>query len=79
MAGDFNTGAWSASFNEFLGTTKLVPFATLIPTWPAYPVAVPQVALDHILVSPELAVIRAGAGPATGSDHLPVFAEITAK
>ena len=79
VTGDFNTGAWSASYNEFLRTTGLVPFATLIPTWPAYPVVAPQVALDHILVSPDLAVTRAGAGPATGSDHLPVFAEITAK
>ena len=79
VAGDFNTGAWSASYNAFLHTTGLTPFATLVPTWPAYPVVAPQVALDHILVSRELAVTRSGAGPATGSDHLPVFAEITAK
>ena len=47
-----------------------------MPTWPAWPLALPQVALDHILVSPELAVAAAGTGPAVGSDHLPVWAQI---
>ena len=47
-----------------------------MPTWPAWPLALPQVALDHILVSGELAVAAAGTGPAVGSDHLPVWAQI---
>ena len=47
-----------------------------MPSWPAWPLALPQVALDHILVSPELAVAAAGTGPAVGSDHLPVWAQI---
>jgi hypothetical protein len=34
------------------------------------------VALDHILVSPDLGVAGAGTGPAVGSDHLPVWAQI---
>jgi hypothetical protein len=47
-----------------------------MPSWPAWPIALPQVALDHIFVSPELTVSAAGTGPAVGSDHLPVWAQL---
>ena len=49
-----------------------------MPSWPAWPLALPQVALDHIFVSAELAVAAAGTGPAVGSDHLPVWAQTRA-
>lgn len=45
-----------------------------MPSWPAWPL--PQVALDHIFVSPDLAVAAAGTGAAVGSDHLPVWAQL---
>ena len=76
LAGDLNTGPWSASFQQLVRSTGLEPSARLLPTWPAYPIAMPQVAIDHIMVSPELLVRRSGIAPATGSDHLPVFAEV---
>lgn len=76
LAGDLNIGSWSASYARLLEATGLVPTAGLQPTWPAYPVEVPQVSLDHILASPDLVAMRSGLGPATGSDHLPVFAEL---
>lgn len=76
LAGDLNTGPWSASFRNLVAATGLVPSSGGVPTWPAYPVQLPQVALDHILVSPDLVVLRTGLGAATGSDHLPTFAEI---
>ena len=76
LAGDLNTSPWSGSFRRLRSTTGLTPAGILIPTWPAWPVAVPQVALDHVLVSPDLAVTAAGTGPAVGSDHLPVWARI---
>ena len=79
LAGDLNAGGWSASFRGLLRTTGLVPMAAFLPTWPAAPRVAPQVALDHILVSPELRIGRSGIGPATGSDHLPVFADIRAR
>ena len=47
-----------------------------MPSWPAWPIALPQVALDHIFVSPELTVSASGTGPAVGSDHLPVWAQL---
>ncbi len=78
LAGDFNTGSWSASFRKLVAATAMADVAGLQPTWPAYPVPFAQVALDHILISPDLVVRRSGIGPATGSDHLPVFAELTA-
>ncbi len=76
VAGDFNAGGWSASFRQLLAATGLRPMAAFLPTWPASPVVAPQVALDHVLVSPDLVFARRGLGPATGSDHLPVFADI---
>jgi endonuclease/exonuclease/phosphatase (EEP) superfamily protein YafD len=76
LAGDLNTSPWSNAFRKLRAATGLAPASVLMPTWPAWPLALPQVALDHILVSPELAVAAAGTGPAVGSDHLPVWAQI---
>jgi endonuclease/exonuclease/phosphatase (EEP) superfamily protein YafD len=76
LAGDLNTSPWSNSFRRLRSATGLAPASVLIPTWPAWPLPLPQVALDHILVSPELIVTAAGSGPAVGSDHLPVWAQL---
>jgi endonuclease/exonuclease/phosphatase (EEP) superfamily protein YafD len=76
LAGDLNTSPWSNAFRKLRAATGLAPASILMPTWPAWPLALPQVALDHILVSSELAVAAAGTGPAVGSDHLPVWAQI---
>jgi endonuclease/exonuclease/phosphatase (EEP) superfamily protein YafD len=45
------------------------------PTWQAgfWPLAL---RIDHILVSPELCVSNATVGPAFGSDHRPVVAQL---
>ncbi|KAB2914871.1 MAG: endonuclease/exonuclease/phosphatase family protein [Hyphomicrobiaceae bacterium] len=76
LAGDLNTSPWSQAFRSLRMATGLQPAGLLTPSWPAWPVAIPQVALDHILVSQELSVSSAGTGPAVGSDHLPVWAHI---
>jgi len=76
LAGDLNTSPWSGSFRRLRAVANLASFSILTPTWPAWPIALPQVALDHILVSPELAVTASGTGPAVGSDHLPVWAQL---
>src|SRR5262245_42180380 len=76
LAGDLNTTPWSKSYRMLRRVAGLVPASTLRPTWPAWPLAFPQVALDHIFVSPDLAIIAAGTGPAVGSDHLPIWAVI---
>ena len=74
VAGDFNASPWSASFQGLLRRTGLAPPRRLLPNWPARPLVTPQVALDHILVSGDLAIAEAGVGHAMGSDHLPVWA-----
>jgi endonuclease/exonuclease/phosphatase (EEP) superfamily protein YafD len=79
VAGDFNTSPWSASYRGLLETTHLEPAVALLPTWPMTPAALPQFAIDHIFISKDLAVARSGAAPATGSDHAPIFADITAR
>ena len=76
LTGNLNTSPWSQSFRTLRLATGLSPAGTLMPSWPAWPIALPQVALDHIFVSPELAVSAAGTGPAVGSDHLPVWAQL---
>jgi endonuclease/exonuclease/phosphatase (EEP) superfamily protein YafD len=75
LAGSLNTSPWSQSFRA-LRIAGLVPTGILMPSWPAWPIVLPQVALDHIFVSQDLAVAAAGTGPAVGSDHLPVWAKL---
>ena len=76
LAGDLNTSPWSNAFRKLRAATGLSPAARLMPSWPAWPLALPQVALDHIFVSSDLAVAAAGTGPTVGSDHLPVWAQL---
>jgi endonuclease/exonuclease/phosphatase (EEP) superfamily protein YafD len=76
LAGDLNTSPWSSSYRTLRRATGLIPTSTLLPSWPAKPIALPQMALDHIFISLELAVMAAGAGPAIGTDHLPVWARL---
>jgi endonuclease/exonuclease/phosphatase (EEP) superfamily protein YafD len=76
LAGDFNASPWSASYRRLLKATRLDATGHLLPTWPMRPAALPQFAIDHILVSKDLAATRNGAGSATGSDHAPIFADI---
>lgn len=76
LAGDFNNSLWSSTLRRLRDASGLIPASNLTPTWPAWPLPLPQVALDHILVSPDLAVLASGTGPGLGSDHLPVWAQL---
>jgi endonuclease/exonuclease/phosphatase (EEP) superfamily protein YafD len=76
LAGSLNTSPWSNAFRSLRSAADLSPASVLTPTWPAWPVALPQIALDHIFVSSDLGVAAAGTGPAVGSDHLPVWARL---
>ncbi len=76
LAGDLNAAPWSASYRRLLAHTGMTATARMLPNWPAWPVAVPQVAIDHILVSSDLAIEGSGVGRPAGSDHLPVWAHI---
>jgi endonuclease/exonuclease/phosphatase (EEP) superfamily protein YafD len=76
LVGDLNTSPFSASFRELGATTGLRPTTSLVPTWPMWPVRLPQLAIDHMLASAELDIVDAGRGAAVGSDHAPLFADI---
>src|SRR5262249_34754498 len=72
LPGDLTPTPGSSSYRTLRRGAGLLPTRRLTPTWPAWPLAFPQLALDHIFVSSELSVSAAGTGPAVGSDHLPI-------
>ncbi|MDX2203278.1 MAG: endonuclease/exonuclease/phosphatase family protein [Hyphomicrobiaceae bacterium] len=76
LAGDLNMSPWSHAYKSLRAQTGLKSARWLMPSWPAWPLNLPQVALDHILVSHDLTVTASGTGPAVGSDHLPVLARV---
>jgi endonuclease/exonuclease/phosphatase (EEP) superfamily protein YafD len=78
LAGDLNAPATSSTVERLMASTGLAAPDCWLPTWPAWPVSLPQFALDHVLATTELSITRVSLGPAIGSDHLPVRAEVTA-
>jgi endonuclease/exonuclease/phosphatase (EEP) superfamily protein YafD len=77
VAGDFNTSPWSPQFRDLLAATELHDAAVghgYIGTWPRWfwPMRIP---IDHILVK-GLAVATITRGPAIGSDHFPIVADL---
>lgn len=79
IAGDFNATPWSLVFNRFTAASGLRAITGLRPTWPVVPVALPQVAIDHVFASDGIATTRVDVGPLLGSDHLPVVSDIVVK
>jgi endonuclease/exonuclease/phosphatase family metal-dependent hydrolase len=64
--------AWSKAHASFLSETALAASPTRLPTWPAWPLTLPQFQIDHLLATPGLAIERQATGPYVGSDHLPL-------
>lgn len=84
-AGDFNLTPYSPRFAQFLaaGGLRRAPLGGFWPaTWPAasgLKYGGPfwrGFEIDHILVSPELALVGIYRGPDIGSDHFPVHARL---
>jgi endonuclease/exonuclease/phosphatase (EEP) superfamily protein YafD len=78
VTGDFNTSPWSPHFEELVATAALRNAADghgYMGTWPSWfwPARIP---IDHILVKGPVAVAGMERGPATGSDHYPVVADL---
>lgn len=72
VVGDLNTTEASPHFAEFLRLTGLRDSRRGFGPQPSWPAGLPyRIALDHALVSPELAVVDRRLGPRIGSDHLP--------
>lgn len=70
IVGDLNASPWSSAMHGFVAN-GLRRATGLAPSWPA---ALPIIAIDHVLVSPNWHVAETGVGPDIGSDHRPVFA-----
>ena len=75
VMGDFNATPFSRIMTVLENRAGLSRL-TFLPTWPAQ-LGLPQIAIDHILVSPGLRLLApARSGESAGSDHYPVVALI---
>ncbi|MGE0855563.1 MAG: endonuclease/exonuclease/phosphatase family protein [Hyphomicrobiaceae bacterium] len=76
VAGDFNMTHLSRSFEEFSAGSGLRASSRTLASWPAWPLPLPQVQLDHVFVSPDVEVLDQRLGRLVGSDHLPIITSI---
>lgn len=75
VMGDFNATPFSRILGVLEARANLTRL-TYLPTWPSQ-AGLPQVAIDHIFVSPGLTLLQGPQiGEAAGSDHYPVTARI---
>jgi endonuclease/exonuclease/phosphatase (EEP) superfamily protein YafD len=74
VAGDLNTTPWSYAFAGFVRSARLTE-GEFTPTWPSLlgPLGIP---IDHVL-GKGIAIETLHTGPRVGSDHLPLFAEVS--
>jgi endonuclease/exonuclease/phosphatase (EEP) superfamily protein YafD len=76
VMGDFNSVPWGTLQREFRAGTTLDNRGRLAFTWPSWAPAAFRLPIDQIFVAGALEASNYHAGPAVGSDHLPVRAEI---
>ncbi len=79
VAGDLNSTPYSPIFRQLLKLSGLRDSREGFGWQPSWPTNFPPLWLpiDHILVSPEIQVYRRTTGSYFGSDHYPVFAELS--
>lgn len=78
VLGDFNATPFSAAlraFEQHVGVVNAARGHGLQPTWNArrYPFGI---AIDHVLITPDLRALDRRVGPAVGSDHFPLSADL---
>jgi endonuclease/exonuclease/phosphatase (EEP) superfamily protein YafD len=76
LMGDFNSAPWSRLQMRFRAATGLDNRGRLAFTWPSWAPMVFRLPIDQIFSRGAVAVRGYRAGPAVGSDHLPVLADI---
>jgi len=75
VMGDFNATPFSRVLKTF-GARSHLDRLTWLPSWPSY-IGLPQLAIDHIFVSPGIAADTPEAiGRSAGSDHYPVIMDL---
>lgn len=75
VMGDFNATPFSRILEVLVDKANLTRL-TMLPSWPSQ-AGLPQIAIDHIFISPGLKSIEAAQiGEPAGSDHYPVSARI---
>lgn len=79
VAGDLNSSPWSHAFRRLLDEGGLHDSQRgfgLQVSFPASSNPVFRIAIDHVLVSDSIEVVDRRLGPANGSDHFPVIADL---
>lgn len=80
IVGDFNASPWSHSFRRLRIETGLRNSQAgygLELSYPAGANPLLQLSIDHLLHSPDLAVVDRRLGPALGSDHFPLIVDLS--
>ena len=80
VVGDLNTTSFAPIFQEFSQRLRLTDSRRgfgLQSSWPAFSFSPLMITLDHCLVSKEGKILRREVGDDVGSDHLPVYVELS--
>lgn len=79
IVGDFNSTPWSPAFSRLTQESGLRDAQNgqgFTHSWPTYLPAFMGIAIDHLLISPNIAVEKRKTGPDLGSDHLPIISTL---
>lgn len=82
LIGDLNITPWSPYYRQLeniSGLSNARKGFGILPSWPNFAPGFARIPIDHALVSPELVVRQFQIGPDVGSDHLPIFLELSVK
>ena len=78
LVGDFNSAPWSPWFIKLIDSTTLRDAALgfgIINTWNA-DIPLLKIPIDHVLISPDIAVLNFKRASALGADHYPIVATL---
>jgi endonuclease/exonuclease/phosphatase (EEP) superfamily protein YafD len=82
VAGDFNATPWTPSFRDMVSKAELINARRgrgLVGTWPANLPPFLRLPIDHVLVTPPLAIVGFATPGSIGSDHLPLVVDVKQK
>jgi endonuclease/exonuclease/phosphatase (EEP) superfamily protein YafD len=79
LVGDFNAASWGATMRNIRDAAGLTTLTGAGGSWPSFLPRQLGIPIDHVLASPELALVSRELIAVTGSDHRAVLAEIAFK